>query len=224
MPCPTPTNYVSQIIPRSGGAGIGGFYAIYASSYFNGLPNEYLGFGLTCEQAYDAIIPALPSLLPSVVANGTIITRPVEADFNIPIGGQISLRVDGVFAGGFDRSEEGFEDNTTFDWPGVAGVNFMQTLQFTAENTGGDVNSEMTYAINSLSEPFDEEEWWCCNATGCVPGGCGATAFYGGRFLIPPPATPAPGEENSTTPILFTPLYLANYTYQFIKNYGRVKK
>jgi len=224
MPCPTPTTFSNKLIPRAGSAGIGGSYNINVESYFNGLPNEYLGFGLTCEQAYDAIIPSLPTVVPTVVANGTVIAAPVEADFDMPVGGSIILRVDGAFAGSYARSEGGFEDATTFPWPGVAGVNFFQNLQFQVTDAGGGVNSEMNYTINSLSEPFDEDEWWCCNATGCVPGGCGAAVFFGGRFLIPSPGIPAPGEENISTPLLRTPLYLSNHTYQFTKNFGRIKK
>jgi len=79
-----------------------------------------------------------------------------------------------------------------------------------------------TLNYNTLSGFTDTEEMWCCVSEGY---GCCASpsAFFGGRFLIPPPTNPQPGEEGITTPLLYTPIYLSNHTFQFINNYGRVK-
>lgn len=226
MPCPAPTIYTSKPMPRAGSAGIGGAYNINVNSYFNSQPNLYIGFGLSCADAHDAIFPSLPILVPTVVADGSIIARPTAANFGMVDGSAVSLYVDGVFSGSFGQSGGVFADDTTFAWPGIAGVNFVENLQFLVSGVGGQ-NSTMDYPINSLDfATFDADLWWCCNATGCVPGGCGGPAInlYAPRFLIPPPTTPAPGEENATQPPLNSLLLLTNHTFQFPNNFGVNKK
>lgn len=84
---------------------------------------------------------------------------------------------------------------------------------------------EVTVRIdfNNLGGFTDTEAQWCCISEGF---GCCATpgGNFAPRFLIPTPLTPQPGEEKVTTPLLYTPLYLANHTFQFVSNFGRVKK
>lgn len=70
----------------------------------------------------------------------------------------------------------------------------------------------------------DLEALWCCVTAGydCCSGP--SSNPYAPHFLIPPPTTPAPGEENVTQPPLKSLLLLSNHTFQFPANYGVQKK
>lgn len=71
----------------------------------------------------------------------------------------------------------------------------------------------------------DLDAQFCCLASGqgCVECG-GAVGSVNPHFLIPPPADPEPVEEKSTAPTLEQFIKLSNHTFQFTRNFGRVKK
>ena len=62
---------------------------------------------------------------------------------------------------------------------------------------------------------------WFCQVSNCCGGG--NTINGGGQFLIPAVNMPEPEAQQATTPILGSALYLANHTFQFVRNFGRVK-
>jgi hypothetical protein len=83
------------------------------------------------------------------------------------------------------------------------------------------IHMPMTYDI--VTGITDDAALWCCLTAGysCCGGG-GGTDRMG--FLIPRPATPTPGQESSSVPVLGKLLYFANHTFQFVNNFGRTKQ
>lgn len=69
-------------------------------------------------------------------------------------------------------------------------------------------------------DQLDIDRWFCCRTECCgstIPGGSGG-------FLIPAPTLIAPVDEKASIPILNNPLYLANHTWAFRNNFGRIPK
>lgn len=85
---------------------------------------------------------------------------------------------------------------------------------------GGD--PELNYVVDCITGIVDPEALWCCVTEGQC---CVTPSAAGPRFLIPPPEGPRnPVEENSTAPVLNQAIYLSNYTFQFVNNFGRVPR
>lgn len=69
-------------------------------------------------------------------------------------------------------------------------------------------------------DQLDIDRWFCCRTECCgstIPGGSGG-------FLIPKPTLIPPVDEKASIPILNNPLYLANHTWAFRNNFGRIPK
>lgn len=102
----------------------------------------------------------------------------------------------------------------------------LTTTTFSDNITGNLVwpnpQPEIPYSYSSVTGINDPEALWCCVTEGVC---CSAPPVgSGGKFLIPPNNPPLPGEENATTPVLNKAIYLSNYTFQFVNNFGRVNK
>jgi hypothetical protein len=189
-----------------------------------------------CTTAHDVLFANWQLLWKQPVKTGDVIADP---GFNAaslmnptPLftGYAISVTIDGIPRGNFAwttvASVVTYQNQTSppVNFPLVAGVDFIDTIQF--GSVGGDNSDGVAWnpsqQLGSLSDLVGFDAWFCCASTGfnC----CGGPPAAVPKFLIPPSSTPAPGEENATTPVLNKAIYLSNYTFQFTNNFGRVKK
>jgi len=103
---------------------------------------------------------------------------------------------------------------------GTGPTNYSDNITGFIRWPGGD--PELNYVVDVITGIVDPEALWCCVTQGVC---CSAPPVgSGGKFLIPPNNPPLPGEENATTPVLNKAIYLSNYTFQFVNNFGRVNK
>lgn len=199
--------------------------AFGSETYMNNFPAILNGAGFTCENSRAYLLANSGSLFAGIVKDGSAFQKPSESNVELTgefAGGQ--LYIDNNIYGSFGMGPDGFFDEITWPgpWPIIMGVD-AQSVQV---QIGSSPDNATLTILNcpAVMQSFDFNLWFCCAAApfGCTEG-CGASIPMGGRFLIPPPANPGPG-ENVSTPILGTPLYLSNHTFQFTANYGRVPK
>lgn len=202
----------------------GTVYAGMSETFFNNYPNLLINtYGFTCEAAHDYLLANIGVLAAQVIQDGYVFNNMTSGEIDL-VGTASNLLFGTVDPGpdaygGWEKSiSDGFIDNTTFGWPMVINSPVrVFNIEVTGDLGGSSATINRTVPILDIGS-FDFEEWWCYYS-GC----CAAPTFFGGRFLIPPPASPAPGEENVTTPLLYTPIYLSNHTFQFIRDFGRNK-
>jgi len=98
----------------------------------------------------------------------------------------------------------------------------FQTSQPGARNWAPGIPTYPVSGYEVVSGIINPDDLFCCVTEGqcCDAPPVGSAT----GFLIPRPENPAPVEENISTPLLNTALYLSNHTYQFTANYGRVPK
>lgn len=203
------------------------------------LPAYFIAQGLTCAQAYAALNGS--SIFTYVVKNGSMsIPRPTDGGWALsgnPVTGfgvVMTLNIDGVDYGYFesntDSNDQGgahhFTDALTWpSWPLVPGVNcgFVRFTPSTVNDPGSTLTQNNT---GNKLVAFNYDPWFCCAAasSGCTQG-CSPVGLPLASFLIPPTVPPVnPVESQSTQPLLLTPIYLANHTYQFTPGFTELKK
>jgi len=202
-------------------------YTLLSESLFNSYPSILLSSGFDCQGAHDYILANLASIINSVVPDGYALAAVACADLINPYPATIGWKVEtDLIAYGVNyKDDDECAINDTAPWPmvfGPGGNVGSVTFRFNQQNAGpGMPDVGISRIVNRVDVAnFNYELWWCAHSGCCAP----VETFYGGRFLIPPPASPLPGEEGVTTPLLFTPIYLSNHTFQFVANYGRINK
>jgi len=103
---------------------------------------------------------------------------------------------------------------------GTGPTNYFDNITGIIRWPGGTPEIPLTYDV--VDAINDAEGLWCCVTEGYPC--CVAPTIAGNSFLIPRPENPEPVEENISTPLLNSVLYLSNHSYQFTANYGRIKK
>lgn len=226
-------SYASQLVGRSDK---GGFTLVSETQRLNDVESFFVS-GFSCAD----ILPAIPSLMAVTwklpVADGEVIVDPgfnaaslLGVDLGTFSSFGINVTIDGVNRGSFGWTLSGgttvvYSNDTSpaVNFPLTAGVDFL-TISFSSVGGIGcdGVAWNPTQSIAYFADQAGIDAWFCCatSAHNC----CGSPPAAAPKFLIPPSGSPAPGEENATTPVLNKAIYLSNYTFQFVNNFGRVPK
>jgi len=209
---------------------------VWSEQWLDGLPLRLIAGGMTCQQARDYITANIATILGRcIVRRDTVIdgfsafVNPVDGAGSPPDYGNAYTR----FPANDNLVPPADYSATTF----FAG--FPDLINVTV-NGDWDIFSVKTFAAyastNPGTPPHDYGAWlptveriieidinrWFCNVTQC----CGVPIPVGGAssFLMPKADMPSPVEENSSTPLIKTPVYLANHTWAFKNNFGRLPK
>lgn len=143
--------------------------------------------------------------------------------FPIVIGPSNTLGATGSFSISFHSyigPHAGFTGSKTCTPSGPA-----STVSYSGTTYVGPVSgASLSVVADSLTGFTDTPDGWCCLSSGfnC----CGAGLPPGPHFLIPrpDPGSLMPGQSNSSTPPAQQLMFLSNYTFQFVNNFGRVGK
>lgn len=199
---------------------------IYSEQWFDQWPGQLIASGMTCDEAklyiaenWNKIFWTDPDGNPQegirVIARADTFVDLCDAvEWNGGTGGTFYIRV-----------------TETSPAISIGGINseFVCTPSPTKEVDGtwsllifeGFVNTDTRWLpVVEAITALDIDKWFC-NSSNCCGGG--NTINGGGQFLIPAVNLPEPVAQEATTPILGSALYLANHTFQFVRNFGRVK-
>lgn len=204
-----------------------------AESYMDNYPN--LLVGMSCEDSRQYLLDNSAAVFGRVVKDGSVMPRPDASNTTLTgelAGYQVYISTptgSQEFYGTWSISEvDGVVDEITWPggWPLVMGVNAGSVYFNRVASAGNPNDGFILDATADNMAAFDFNSWWCCAAAarGCTEGCGGGFNPYAARFLIPPPETPGPGEENVTQPPLNSLLLLSNHTFQFPPNYGVKRK
>lgn len=105
-------------------------------------------------------------------------------------------------------------------WPLTLGGNCENISLSQPTGTNGVQVSWPGAPLASFLNTINFDKWWCCAS---APQGCCTPAGPPPpQFLIPRPASPTPVQQNSSIPPLQQMIFLSNYTFQFVNDFGRV--
>lgn len=194
-------------------------YAIYSETFMNTIPSILFGAGYDCATAKPIALASIAGIADNLVQNGYSFGVPTAPELAMTlVGGGYTFQGPG-FYGEVSNTTAGYADGTTFPWPLIVGDTADLYSLFQSGNPIlGWVEFNRTLPLLDMTN-FDFETWWCYWSGCCTP-----PIGSGPKFLIPRPLIPQPGEENVSTPVLNKAIYLSNYTFQFVNNFGRVKK
>lgn len=209
-------------------------WQIYSEQWLDNLPAQLMAEGMTCQEARDYLSAHYDILINRIIVKRDTVIPCFPDGIDFTYNGTGSPPDYGNW-----RSRVGIPtdlDTIYLAQDFVAGLPDLSSV--TVDGTWDIFNGQVFAAYPSTnpgSIPFNYSAWlppmeritaidinkWFCNVTQC----CGSGTFGGAsQFLIPAPDMPSPVEEKSSIPILNNPLYLANHTWAFRNNFGRIPK
>lgn len=193
----------------------------------------------TCDGIKDAIEPFLSDPASYIAIGGASFAKPTLADitydgaFTQSSYSRFEVIVDGVSRGLIGRAMDYDGNMETTDtisgvWP--LALDSFSEIRFEVQVRNGQQGGESYAAPDitftrqfSLLQSFDFDAFFCCNSVAVGRNCCGAPPA--GRrmgFVIPkPPGEPDVGDEQLSTPVLKSPMYVSNHTFAFTNSFWR---
>lgn len=209
------------------------WWQVYSEQWLDSLPAALIASGMTCQEARDYISANLANILSrTIVKAGTVIPGFPDAivfGYNgtgsPPDYGNWQKRTDPVidltidYAANIDAGALDSRATVTVDgtWVIFAAVVFASYPSTNPGSIPFDYSAWLPTV--EVVTSIDVNKWFCENSNCC---GSGIPIGGGSQFLIPGPDMPDPVQQNSTVPLIKTPVYLANHTWSFRNNFGRL--
>ncbi len=200
------------------------FFIVYSEQWFDDWPRQLMDGGMTCQEARDYI-----SAHWQTTGDGTPfnpVTPRLIVKANSTMAACAAFNLNDSTGGNFYAQD--IELGAPVEVGGSSGGACTPSANYPVDGSWGSFFFESFVSSDSTWLPtvdiigtVDINKWFCCR-TDC----CGSGLPPGGapQFLIPGPDMPSPVEEKSSVPILNNPLYLANHTWAFKNNFGRLPK
>ncbi len=223
MSCPgktygagTPLQFYSQGISTY-------FGRVWSEHALDRLPCDLVNNGMTPAEAKQYIIDNLTDILARqyVVYGSILICDAALTPHGTPTG----------FIGWFEYPPVADFNNPVFVKGGA--INSDPLVTFTENGTWDAFEAQSFASIGpsnfyswdaslTVVTSLDVNAWFDCAYGACSSGG----STPGPHFLIPrpDPLSLTPGQMNSSTPALKKMVFLSNYTFQFVNNFGRVRQ
>lgn len=198
------------------------FATVYSEQWLDDLPRQLIAGGMSCQDAkifvasnWNVINDGGGNLYPRLI---------VKAESFVDLCAAIAWN--GGTGGNFETRDIELQNPTEIG--GISGpFNCTPGANIQADGTWGQLSFLGFVATATRWNPvvecidrLDIDKWFCCRTECCgstIPGGSGG-------FLIPAPTLIPPVDEKASIPILNNPLYLANHTWAFRNNFGRLPK
>jgi len=210
-------------------------WQIYSEQWLDSLPQRLIDDGMTCQQARDYLTAHYDELMSRVIIKRDTVMAgfPSGIDFGFngtgspPDYGNWYIRetvpndLDVVFVP--TEFLAGLPDLATITIDGAWDTLAARTFASYPSTNPGSIpfNYSAWIATGQRVTSIDINKWFC-NVTSCC--GTGFPVGGGSQFLIPGPDMKEPVQENSSIPLIKTPVYLANHTWAFKNNFGRLPK
>lgn len=201
---------------------------VNSEQWFDDWPRQLMAGGMTCQEARDYIsanwqqIEVFDEVLGELVMIPRIIA---QADSFLSLCG--ALNYNAGSGGTWVQFDLELLNPVTIGGQNEPGV-CTPSISTPVDGTWGLIRYDSFVGSTSTWLPdvfkintVDVNKWFCCRTECC---GTGIPIGGGSAFLIPGADMPSPVQENSSTPLIKTPVYLSNHTWAFRNNFGRLPK